>query len=247
MRVTFLGTNGWFDTNTGNSPCVLIETSNNYIVLDLGTGVYKLDKYIKSKKPITIFVSHTHLEHVHGVHILNKFKFNRTVKIYGPPGTKKIMRFLISSKFTRDLKDLPYKVELYDLKSGKHKLPFTVTCKPLIHPRICFGYRFELDGKIIAYCTDTGLCKNAIELGKNADILITECTKLNEKQRTAWPHLDPKLAAKMAKEAKAKKLYLLHFQADIYTSMKMRKQAEKTARKIFPNTFATKDLMQIAV
>ena len=44
MKVLFLGTNGWYDTKTGNTTCILIETKKEYIILDAGNGFYKIDR-----------------------------------------------------------------------------------------------------------------------------------------------------------------------------------------------------------
>lgn len=52
MRIIFLGTNGWYDTDTGNTTCALIDTKSCYIILDAGNGIYKADKYIKENKPV---------------------------------------------------------------------------------------------------------------------------------------------------------------------------------------------------
>lgn len=49
----------------------------------------------------------------------------------------------------------------------------------------------------------------------------------------------------MAKEADVKKLALLHFYANIYKTIKERKNAEDKAREIFNNTFAAMDNMKI--
>jgi len=70
VKVTFLGTNGWFDTQTGNTISILIESSRFYIVLDAGIGIYKLNEYAKKKKPVYVFLSHFHLDHVVGLHTL---------------------------------------------------------------------------------------------------------------------------------------------------------------------------------
>ena len=67
-------------------------------------------------------------------------------------------------------------------------------------------------------------------------------------QRNAeWPHLNPEDAAQIAKEAKAKKLALLHFDANIYKTIQDRKQAQEKARETFNNTLATLDNMQIEI
>ena len=51
MKATFLGTNGWYDTTTGNTVCILIETEKYDMVLDAGNGIHKLDSYVSGRKP----------------------------------------------------------------------------------------------------------------------------------------------------------------------------------------------------
>ncbi len=72
MKIIFLGTNGWYTTQTGNTPAVLIDSKNHYVVFDAGNGIYKLDQYITEPKPISLFISHFHIDHVSGLHSLGK-------------------------------------------------------------------------------------------------------------------------------------------------------------------------------
>ncbi|MDI6591783.1 MAG: ribonuclease Z, partial [Patescibacteria group bacterium] len=60
-----------------------------------------------------------------------------------------------------------------------------------------------------------------------------------------WPHLNPEMAAEIAKKSKAKKLILTHFDANIYRSLKERKEAEKIAQKIFKKTISAFDDLKI--
>ncbi len=83
---------------------------------------------------------------------------------------------------------------MIDLAEGDHTLPFPLTCLPLAHPVPCFGFRIVIDGRVIAYCTDTGVCKNAISLAQNADLLITECGLKPGQESPGWPHLNPENA-----------------------------------------------------
>ena len=80
-----------------------------------------------------------------------------------------------------------------------------------------------------------------------ADLLITECAYKPGQSSEGWPHLNPELAAGIAKEAGAKKLALVHFDAAIYTTIEDRMMAEKAARTIFENAFAAMDDMQVEV
>lgn len=247
MKVVFLGTNGWYDTETGNTVCTLIETKDYFIVLDAGNGIYKTDRYIKntSNKPIKLFISHFHIDHISGLHILNKFRFDQGMQIYGQTGTKDLLNKIINPPYTIPFARLPFKVDIIELPEGNHNIPFPVECRFLHHSSPCMGYRFEIDGKIITYCTDTGMCENAILLAKNADLLIAECSFKNGQSNADWPHLNPEDAGQIAKKANAKKLALTHFDANIYRTMKERKEAETTGNKIFQNTFAAIDNMQI--
>ena len=246
MKLTFLGTNGWYDTETGNTVSCLLESTKYNIVFDAGNGLHRLDKYIRNKKQIYLFISHFHLDHIIGLHLLDKFNF-KGIKIFGQEGTAKYLNSIIKQPFTKSFDDLAYKVEIDEIKEGEHKIPFPVTTKKLLHSSPSFGYRVELDGKIISYCTDTGKCKNLLELAKNSDVFITECSHKHKIENPEWPHLNPEIAAIVAKEAKAKRLFLTHFDPMQYSSLKERGEAERSARKIFKNTIIARDLMQFEI
>jgi ribonuclease BN (tRNA processing enzyme) len=245
MKITFLGTNGWFSSGTGNTPCMLIESSEYYVVFDAGDGVYKLDGYITSDKPIFLFLSHFHLEHIIGFHIFNKFRFSQRVAVYGQKGTKKILGNVFKHPYTIPPGDLPFKVVINELSEGTHLLPFPLTCRFLRHADPCLGYRIELDGKAIAYCTDTGICENSLKLADRTDLLVHESAYKNGQHDEDWPHTTPDEAAYLAVRAKARQLALVHFDASLYKTIDDRKQAEAEARKIFPNTVAATDGMML--
>lgn len=248
IKIIFLGTNGWYDTKTGNTICTLLETKQYSIILDAGNGIYKIDKYIDVKKPAFLFLSHFHLDHIVGLHILSKFNFKSGLNIYGQKGTKKILNQLINQPFTVPLVRLPFKAKINEISEGKYSLPmfpFLVKAKFLNHSSSCLGYCFELEKKKITYCTDTGICKNFKELSQDVDLLITECTLKSDQKTSEWSHLTPEQGAKIAKETGVKKLILTHFDSNIYQTLKERKEAEKVAKTIFENTIAAFDNLEI--
>jgi len=241
IKICFLGTNGWFDTSTGNTPCVLIKSKEYNIIFDAGNGIYKLDKYIKDEKPIYLFLSHLHLDHISGLHIFSKFRFTQGIKIGVSKKRLKAIKNFTKRPFTRPYSELDLKIEFFEFDSKKSNLPFEFKYFKMFHDDLAFGFRLTLDGKTIAYSGDTGICKNSLALAKSADLLIHECTFESGHPKDPWGHVTPETVAKLAKEAKVKKLYLIHFDANIYTSLAMRYNAEKIAQKIFPNTFAATD------
>ena len=240
MKVRFLGSNGWYDSATGNTVCVLVETKDRYIILDAGNGFYKIDRYINKNKPINLFLSHFHLDHIIGLHILDKFNFHQGIDIFGPKGLRKVFKLIINRPYSKPIKDIKTKIRLHELVDGKTSLD-NIEFKRLRHTVDCLGYRFNFDDKVLAYCTDTGICKNLYDLAKGADLLITECSYLPGQTDEKWPHLNPEDSARIAKKAKVGKLMLLHFDAASYPTFKERSQAEACAKSIFKNSKAVKD------
>lgn len=247
MKIIFLGTNGWYDTSTGNTICILIDARECYIILDAGNGFHKIDRYITDEKPIYLFLSHFHLEHIIGLHILNKFNFTQGIQICGQKGTKDILNIIINQPYTMPLSELSYSTGIIELPEERERLPFHVESEPLFHSSLTLGFRFELGGKVITYCPDTGYCENAVKLARSADLLIAECAYKTGQKNNKWPHLNPEDAARLAKESKAKKLALVHFDANIYKTLEERKEAEKHAQGIFGNAFAAMDDMEFEI
>lgn len=247
MKIIFLGTNGWYDSKTGNTVSLLLDTKKYYIVLDAGNGIHKLDEYLTESKPVYIFLSHFHLDHIEGLHTLAKFKFKKGLNICAPKNAKKTLNSILKQPFTVSLRRLPYKTSVSELPRDINKLPFKVAALPLKHSTSVLGFRFEIDDEIIAYCTDTGYCANTVKLARGADALISECSYKSGEKNSDWPHLNPESAALLAKEAGAQRLILTHFAADKYLTINDRVQAEKAAKKTFKNCLAAKDGMILKV
>lgn len=247
MQVIFLGTNGWYDTATGNTVCILLRTTDYDIILDAGNGFSKVDDLCAGTTARTgyLFLSHFHLDHVQGLHTLNKLRAFSKLVIAGPAGSRAVLNTLVNSPFTAPLNTLPYPVSVLELPEETNSLPFKIAALPLNHAGLTLGYRIEVEGKIVAYCPDTGYCENAVRLGRNADLLITECAYRSGEEHPDWPHLNPETAARIAREAGAKRLVLTHFDASRYTTLNDRKQAESSARSIFGLVTAATDLLSI--
>ncbi len=247
MKVIFLGTNGWFDTDTGNTICTLVKTSVCNIVLDAGYGIHKIDRYLDVRKPTYIFLSHLHLDHIVGLHVLVKFRFPKGVTIYVPQGMSRVLRKFFVQPFTLSPEKLPFKVHIQTVSKNFCLPGVKISSLELIHVSKCVGYRFEVDRKIIAYCTDTGICENALRLAGQANLLVSECALKKGQKDEGWPHLNPVDAALLAKKAGVKQLVLTHFDAHNYQRKRERRVAQAQAKKIFPNSFAAFDGMELRV
>lgn len=254
MKITFLGTNGWYSSATGDTPCILVETEDHYIVLDAGNGFSKLDRYITQDKPISLFISHFHIDHVSGLHTLMKLDFKQGIDVYVGEGRAKDFDTLVNPPFTvgyqyrpENISRLKTEIRLHELSEREQQIPFNVSAIKQHHAYVDHGYRMELEGKILAYTGDCGFTDAARELAKDANLLISECTVKKTLDPDNWGHLDPMQAATLAKESNVKQLILTHFGANVYTSLEDRAWAEDTAKKIFSNTTAAKDEMEFNI
>lgn len=96
-------------------------------------------------------------------------------------------------------------------------------------------------GDSIAVVIDTRYCQNAIDIAKNAQVLICESTYLEEHLELARKHfhLTARQAASIAKQAGVHQLILTHFSAR-YQNLR---PFEEEAKSIFPNTYVADDLL----
>lgn len=243
MQVIFLGTNGWYDTATGNTISILVRSEHYDLIFDAGYGIAKVDRYrtADDERSAYLFLSHFHLDHIAGLHTLVKLPFPGGLTICGPAGTRDVLSLLVNQPFTVPLAALPYRTTVWELPEEADQLPFPVTALPLLHASLTLGFRIALDGATLAYCPDTGYCKNAVLLASGVDLLIAECAYRSGLGNDNWPHLNPETAARLAAEGGAQRLALVHFDAHQYPSLTERERAEAAARRVFPPTTATKD------
>jgi len=242
-KIVFLGTNGWYDSDTGNTISTLIEAKQYNIILDAGYGIWKLNQFIKDEKPAYLFISHFHIDHIAGLHTISLNTFPKGLFILVHEAGAEHLNRVMGSPYTISLKNLPFETRVLEVPRNAGDLPFKADFLTMDHSVFTLGVRLFVDGKVIAYCPDTGYCGNAVKLAGNADILIAECAYKPGENEPAWPHLNPETAARIANEAGAKQLALTHFDAKRYNTLEHRREAENKAKKIFQNSFATTDGM----
>lgn len=249
MIITTLGTNGWFDTETGQTMCTLIRTRDYSIILDAGYGIRRVRQLIDYDKPTYLLLSHLHLDHTIGLHSIEYLNFQLPLKIVVPAGQQQAFRELGRPPFTSNWMNVfPAGTELLGTDElADAGFPFGITTLPLKHPVPDHGYRLEIEGKTVAYLCDTGYCDNAVTLASGADIVIAECGAYPGTVTEKTPHMEPEICAKLAVEAGARQMVLTHFSAALYQTIAARMKAVEPARDIFPNLITGVDNLEIVL
>lgn len=111
-------------------------------------------------------------------------------------------RWLIPSTYQVQIMEQGEETRTYD--------GLSVTSKKVKHIDMSRGYRFQTaEGKSLAVSGDTDYCEGMIELGKEADLMILECSSPDNMKLPG--HLTPTECGKLAEEAGCRKLCLTHF------------------------------------
>ncbi|AMX82986.1 ribonuclease Z [Geobacillus subterraneus] len=102
-------------------------------------------------------------------------------------------------------------------------------------------------GRIVAVLGDTRFCEAAIELAREADVVIHEATFAAAEQRLArdYFHSTTTDAAEVAKRAGAKRLILTHISSRYQGEAAL--QLLDEARRVFPNTELAADFASFSV
>src|SRR3989338_273469 len=94
IKISFLGTSDSIPTKLRNHSAILLTYKNENILVDCGEGTQRQFKIanISPMKLTRLLITHKHGDHTFGIpglfQTLNMLNYNKTLKIYGPKGTK---------------------------------------------------------------------------------------------------------------------------------------------------------------
>src|SRR3989338_3351196 len=151
MQIIFLGTSSMVPTKERNHSSILLSHGSENILVDCGEGTQRQLKIagIKLTKITRILISHWHGDHVLGlpglVQSMSSSGYQKTLHIYGPEGTKK----LIEKMFEVFGFDKKFELNVIEVKSGKffENDEFILETGQLEHNIETFGFRLEEKGK----------------------------------------------------------------------------------------------------
>ena len=150
---------------------LLVDTSTDLRQQLLDNGIDKVD---------AVFWTHDHADHCHGIDDLRPMRFNRNAPLPGfaSAETARSLRQRFGYVFAGRY-GYPTIVQLETLDLVKIHAGFAIDSVEMPHgPTSSTGFRFEADGKSIAYATDfSEVTDEMLALFAGVDILVTDCLR----------------------------------------------------------------------
>lgn len=216
----------------GNTPCVEIESGgNDYVACDLGSGAREFGNRVLAtrgaSKPNTFhfFLSHLHWDHIMGFPFFTPaYLPGNRVHIYGchPNLAEGFERQQHVQHFPVQLSQMAADIRFVQLEPdvAAEIAGFKVTPKLQQHSGDSYGYRFEKEGKIVVYSTDsehkleqTGHTQAFVEFFRDADLVLfdamyslTDTISVKED----WGHSSNIVGVELCQMAGVKHLCLFH-------------------------------------
>jgi phosphoribosyl 1,2-cyclic phosphodiesterase len=223
----------WPITHTfgGHTPCVELDIGNDeYFVCDMGSGarpfgVHVLARQARRPATVNVFMSHIHWDHIMGFPFFGPAYVPGTkIRIHGchevveqayrlqqaaPCFPVDFSQLAASIEFVRLEPDRPYEV------SG-----LTVTPHLQLHSGDSYGYRFEKDGKVVVYSTDSehklenrAEAEGFAHFFRNADVVIFDAMYALAEAisvKADWGHSSNIVGVELCQMARARHLVLFH-------------------------------------
>ncbi|TAN53796.1 MAG: response regulator [Methylococcaceae bacterium] len=220
----------------GNTLCVSVAVDNEpLLIFDAGTGITRLAKHLSAQAmpriTAKLFISHPHWDHINAIPFFTPlYVQGNEVEIIGPAHGHISFREIVSAQmddvyFPVTIRDFGARVFFRDIREETLNIGhFEIKSILLNHPGTCLGYRITHNGRSICYITDNELYPADAPLHNpeheerldrfvaGADILITDCTYLDEEYATkmGWGHSRPREVAALADRANVRSLHLFH-------------------------------------
>ena len=250
MEVTFWGVRGSIpapgpETNRygGNTSCVSVKAlSGEVLILDMGTGVLNLGRSLmhgelgKGTGVANVLLSHAHWDHIQGFPFFPPvFVPGNKFRIYGQARSSSMLEGILEGQMNPHfspiytLKNLGAVIETLAVHTNQTFEIGGVKIRGVPNPHgftTALAFRLEEGGKSLVFAPDAGYPESgptdeALELYRDADVLIHDCTYSPEDraERLSRGFSSYVEAADAAARAKVKHLVMFHYDQDYSDAM----------------------------
>ena len=225
MHLQFVGCGDAFGSGGRFNTCFHLVGNEVNALIDCGaTSLVAMNKLAIDRNDIdVIFISHFHADHIAGVPFFlleanYVTKRKRPLTIVGPPSLKARFPGVMDGGFPgTGTMELNFPLHLEELEIGKRREigAVGVTAFHVVHDDRagpCLGFRFEIEGKIIAFSGDTEWTDALIDVGREADLFICEAYTRDKPIQT---HMALSVLEKHLDQIRPKRLVLTHMSNDM--------------------------------
>lgn len=232
MRTIFLGTSAAVSTLHRDNTSLLIED----VLVDCPGNVF--GKMLKAgydpMKLKAIIITHRHIDHSYGLpSLLEMLRLSGKkdpLKIYiGEDFLPEMKQILRTYELIRE--DFPFELVPVRPDNLLFEEPFGVRSFSVKHSVPNFGLKITFSNVSIVYTSDTEPCEEVVRQARNVDVLIHEATCSETITGKKEGHTCVEDAARVAKEAGAKTLCLVHMGPELEEHLC---ELKKRVEEIFP-------------
>jgi phosphoribosyl 1,2-cyclic phosphodiesterase len=235
MIITLYGTRGSIAVANketreygGNTTCLYVESAGGeVVVVDAGTGIRELGRYLveKKSKKIHLIFTHYHWDHIQGFPFFAPvFDKNVEIEIYaskdGVSAKEALTYQMTKPYFPAALSELPAHITFKELKERNTIAGMEVRTITNNHPDPTKGLRFSDNKNSFGFLTDNELhAKNNntpydsfVEFLKGVKFFIHDAQYTEEiyKDRNGWGHSTFDQVMKLAQDAGVKTVLFTH-------------------------------------
>jgi len=253
MKLTVLGSGTCVPYVKRGSSGYALEVAGSTILLDCGSGsMAKLARVGINYLGIDhIFLSHIHPDHTGD---LVPFLFATRYAHGSPYGTKRekpltlwggegFLSFFEALKSAFNEWIVPDTLTVKKFDGNEQALDgFKISAVHTPHIDSSLAYRIEGDGKSIVYSGDTDYSEELIELAKDADILVIECSLPDDESKTKG-HLTPGEVIDTVNKSGVKKAVITH----LYPVCDEAGVVDKIRRGVRAQVIEARDLLTIDI
>lgn len=233
-----MGCSGPYPGPMGACSGYILKAGGKTLLLDCGSGILPR----LQEKGLTGALDAMILTHLHSDHMSDALTL-RYARQFQAGGK---LRVLLPDEPAAE-SFLLFQSDIYACEAIEQGKKYTVgnasiSFMKTMHPVKCFAVRIECEGKTLVYTGDTAYLPGMGQFAGGADLFVCDSAFSEAQRRPDSPHATAIEAARMASEARARRLMLTHYApgADIQTLL-----AE--AKSVFANTVAACENMMIQV
>ncbi len=201
----------------------IVEANGQTIILDAGTGILNAPADLSPGLPVTLLLSHTHMDHVLGLPFFSALtRRGCTVNIYGKTRDgltveEQLRKFLSPPLWPVWLSVYPAQITFREPELPMEIGGVLVEGIESFHPNGSTVYRLSFGGRSLVYATDFEHSDEAslralTEFSRDTDLLMYDGQySVEEYERSrGFGHSTPEMGLRVFRESGAKRLMLVH-------------------------------------